>query len=77
MMDDFAVTPTRQGPPVAVSGNLESYLGICTKPQIWLTRGMRRDFYGGGDTAGYSKQQPAVRPKITNQSKGFYGQQLQ
>ncbi|MEQ2169175.1 hypothetical protein GOODEAATRI_022354 [Goodea atripinnis] len=32
---------------------------------------------GGGATAGVSNQQPAVRPKLTNQSKGVHDQQLQ
>ncbi|MEQ2180250.1 hypothetical protein GOODEAATRI_033929 [Goodea atripinnis] len=32
---------------------------------------------GGGATAGVSNQQPAVRPKLTNQSTGVHDQQLQ
>ncbi|MEQ2257716.1 hypothetical protein ILYODFUR_037617 [Ilyodon furcidens] len=51
---------------------LNFYRATDLTPQGWYTH-----LPGGGATAGVSNQQPAVRPKLTNQSTGVHDQQLQ
>ncbi|MEQ2242199.1 hypothetical protein ILYODFUR_033305 [Ilyodon furcidens] len=75
MMNDDTVTPLRRLSPATSGYQLTPELlpnHRLNSPGVVHTY-----LPGGGATAGVSNQQPAVRPKLTNQSTGVHDQQLQ